>query len=242
MQKFFIKLIIEIGLRQEQKFLRLLAKIEYGVSIFCKKLSQLAYNEKHYNLLTLLQTHAKEEAHHGKMLATLADGVDRISLEESSGRWVSMVKLSDGEDIARYNPDKLTIKSKPITWESTKFPGDKLVGEFENLDGLSKRYYSLRLLFGGKSAEDFTWADRLAFMHALEGATKIFYEILSTVTKSSSLQAIALQIANDEQEHANYLYYSLFGFSPVPEADIQYWESRITKAMWGLIIDIWRNM
>ena len=229
---FLTKLIINIGLRQEQKFLRLLAKAEFGVSIFCKKLAVAAAEENKPNLAALLQSHAKEEEKHGKMLASLVDGNERFHTE-GSGRFISIVR-PNGEELRR-NPDK-TSQGKILEWDSINFPGERLIGNFENFDGLSKRYFTLRLLFGNKSAFDYNWDDRLAFMYVLEQETQCFYEHLATSSATSALKAIASQIARDELRHTDYLKKTLLHRN----ADVEKWRDRMMVAFWGLVIDLVR--
>ena len=147
---FLTKLIINIGLRQEQKFLRLLSKIEFGISIFLKKLAVAAEEENKLNLAALLKSHSKEDEKHGRMLLSLADGSDRFTTE-GTGRFISIIR-PNGEDL-RSNAEIEAI-GKILEWDSSKFPGERLIGIFENLDGLSKRYLSMRLLFRNRSAFD----------------------------------------------------------------------------------------
>jgi rubrerythrin len=196
-----LKLLIKLGLRDEKRFLRLLAKLEYGVSLFCSKLSAIAANEGHENLSTLLTTQAREEKHHGRMLASLADGKERVT----------------------------PLKNAPGSWQD---------GHFENFDGISKRYVSLRLLFGNRRADDYQWCDRLAFMCVLEEQTSAVYEILSEIG-NEQLRAIAQQIKNDEIGHCDCLKYALAQFSHFPEADLQKWEKRLFWAKLGLLVDMW---
>lgn len=193
------KLIIWIGLRREKQLLRMLAKIEFGVSIFCRKLAVTAYQDKYPNLAELLINHAKDEENHGKMLASLADGSDRPTL------------------------------AKTGTFKPT--------GEFENFDGISKRYYSLRWFFKDRHAFDHDWGDRLAFMQLLECETQAFYEVLSKSNCSEPLKAIASKIADDEQGHGNYLSSLLYCYS---EVNIEKWRRRLILAKLGLIVDVWK--
>jgi hypothetical protein len=230
---FLTKIIINIGLRQEQKFLRLLAKIEFGVSIFCKKLAAAASVENKPNLAALLQSHAKEEEKHGKMLASLADGNERFH-HEGSGRFISIVR-PNGDELRR-NQD-LEAQGKILEWDSVNLPGERLQGLFENFDGLSKRYLSLRLLFGNRSAFDYSWDDRLAFMCVLEQSAQQFYGHLANSQRASEpLRAIASQIALDELDHADYLKSLLLYHN----TDIEKWRDRLWLASWGLVIDMWK--
>jgi hypothetical protein len=230
-----LKLLIYLGLRDKQRFLRLLAKIEFGIAIFCFKLQGQALAENRPNLATMLETHRKEENKHGKMLASLADGCgDRVSLTENSGRWIEVTRPS-GETIVN-RPDNTAIP-KSVTWDSYKFPGEQLTGLFENFDGISKRYISARLLFKNRAAFDYPWEDKLAFMYVLEEATAAFYQEL-TKCDDLALRAIASQIVSDEFNHANYLKLALANFAPIPQAAIDKWQSRLWWTKWGLVIDI----
>jgi hypothetical protein len=233
-----IRFAIRLGLRNKQRFLRVLAKIEFGVAIFCFKLQYQALAENLLNLATMLEMHGKEENKHGKMLASLADGCsDRIALTENSGRWIKITRPS-GETIVN-RPDDNTAIPKCITWASYKFPGEQLTGLFENFDGISKRYISARLLFGNLAASDYPWEDKIAFMYVLEEATASFYQELMKCD-DSALSAIARQIITDEFNHANYLKLALANFAPIPQFAIDKWHSRLWWARWALIIDIIR--
>lgn len=234
-----IKIIIYLGLKDEQRFLRLLAKLEYGVSIFCNKLAQQASEERHFNLATSLEKHAQEEERHGKMLASLIDGNLRIRKTDKTGRWTKLIRLTTGENIAEPNPEK-DCQIQKIVWDSYKYPGEKLEGYFESFDGLSRRYISLQLLLGGRKATDFDWSDRLAFMHCLEEGTREFYRVLSQEGKSEPLRAIVSQIMDDEASHSEYLRYALGHFTHFPDDEIKKWQRRLWWGMLGLLIDMWR--
>lgn len=231
---FLTKVIISIGLRQEQKFLRLLAKVEFGISVFCKKLAATALAEGNKsNLAAQLESHAKQDEKHGKMLASLVDGNERFH-HEGTGRFISIVRPS-GEEL-RSNAE-IEAEGKDLEWDSVIFPGERLIGIFENFDGLSKRYLSMRLLFGNRSAFDYPWDDRLAFMCVLEQQAQHFYEHLAINQHASpALRAIASQIALDEVEHADYLKHSLFHYN----GDIEKWRDRMWLASLGLIVDMWK--
>ncbi|MCC5618825.1 ferritin-like domain-containing protein [Nostoc sp. CHAB 5836] len=216
-----IKILIYIGLRNEQQFIRLLAKLEYGVAIFCFKLAAIALEEHRYNLAKLLQEHARDEQRHGKMLSSLSG--DKIKLSET-GQWIELYQ----------NQELKVIKN---TDEETKvLQGVYYSGQFENLDGISKRYLSLRILFQGKSAIDYPWEDRFAFMQILEEGTGKLYKALSKVASTESLRAIASQIAQDEVNHQDYLWHASYDWYP----DLIKWESRVGWAMWGLAVDLFK--
>ena len=228
---FLTKLIINVGLRQEQKFLRLLAKIEFGVSIFCKKLAVVAEQENKLNLAAQLKLHAKQEEKHGIMLLCLADGNRRFTLE-GTGRFIELLR-PNGEDL-RCNVD-LDAEGKIVEWDSTIFPGERLVGIFENFE-LSKRFCCLRLLFGNKSAFDYNWDDRLAFMFVLEQQTQQFYQLLAVNSTSIPLRIIASKIALDELNHTDYLKNVLFHYN----GDVEKWRDRFWFAQIGLVFDAWK--
>jgi hypothetical protein len=229
-----IRLIIKLGLRDKQNFLRLLAEIEFGVAIFCFKLQEQARKQFLHNLATMLEAHGNEENKHGKMLAACADGVERITRTET-GHWLSIIR-PNGENIAK--PSKSNPSSgKAIAWDSIKFPGERLLGVFKNFDGISKRYLSARIFFGNQSASDYPMCDKLAFMYILEEETTKFYRQMSEV-EDERLKAIALQITGDEFNHANYLKLALANFDPMPEAAIDKWRDRLWWAKWGLVVDL----
>ncbi|MCC5616526.1 ferritin-like domain-containing protein [Nostoc sp. CHAB 5836] len=234
-----IKIIVFLGILNKQKFIRTLAKIEYGNAIFCDKLAHIAIQENRLELAKLLKTHGNEENKHGNMLASLADGCDRIS-RVGTGRWV---KIFRGEENIVKN-DIPSSNLKVIEWDSINFPGEKLTGLLENFDGMSYRFVSSRLLFKGQTAFDYSWEDKLAFMYVLEEEVAALYQELVDAD-DPKLSAIALQITGDELNHANYLKLVLADFAPLPQAAIDKWRHRVWWAKWGLIVDgiqfLWRK-
>ena len=199
-----------------------------------------AHNEGHFNLATLLEAHAIDEKKHGRMLAAIADGERKIvPLKGGVGRWVKIQRLATGEIMERATPDPDAI-SRQITWDSVRFPGEQMQGYFENFDGLSQRYFSLWLLFGGRPAASFEWHDKLAFMCALEKGTQEFYRVFEQSITLESTKAIVASIIVDESKHSDYLYSCLRQFSDFPDADIMKWRFRLSVAFWGLLVDVWR--
>lgn len=229
--QFLFTIIIKLGLTKPKLFLRTLIKLEYGVSAFCSKISAEAYNQGYFNLSSLLETHAKEENKHGLMLGALADGQNKILLR-GTGRWLSFKNVHTGIELA-------TLPEPSTPGKVIFMPEKNILGIFQNLDGLSQRYLSLRLLFRGKKAADFDWCDRIAFMCALEHISQQFYAKLADIA-DEPLKAIALQISQDELEHSDYLKYTLTSMSNLPSQDIKKWEGRIGWSMLGLVFDVWR--
>jgi predicted metal-dependent hydrolase len=226
--RLLIKTIIYYGLKNQAKFVRLLAKLEYGVSACLVNLSKQAIKDGYPNLSKMLRSHASEERNHGRMLATLVDGKQRIELR-GNGRWLSLVK--EGQEIANH-PEKGTGKVVAC---------DNAVGIFDNLDGISRRYLALRVLLRGKKIEELSWGDRLACMHVLEEGTLKFYNVLAeSDSVPIELRAIALKIAGEEAGHSNYLKYSLSHFTHISSAEISEWRSRVFWAQFGLIWDFWK--
>lgn len=236
MWRSLVRFIIYLGLRDKPKLFRFLAEIEYGVAIFCEKLQRQAISENLPNLARLLEDHGKQEKKHGKMWASLADGSSRIHLSDN-GQWIEMVRPS-GENIAK--PTLNNGVTKTIVWDSVKFPGEQLVGLFKNFDGISKRYLTGQIMFGGRAAFDFSWEDKLAFFHLLEEETAILCQVITESTDDDAIRAIALQITGDELNHANYLKSALNQFAPLPEAALDKWRDRLWWAKWGLAVDIAR--
>jgi|GEM_PF-3592850 len=240
-----LELIIKIGTlkRNKQKFLRLLAKLEYGLAAFCSKLKDQASEEGLVYLETMLCQHQKEEYNHGLMLSTCGDGKNRISPDRvgATGRWVKILK--DQENLTAKNITNnipATIQTKTIEWDSIKYPGEKLKGVFESFDGISFRYLALRLLFRNQPASSYSWIDKLAFMSVLEEATGAFYRRLMNVD-DAGLSAIAAKIAGDEFNHANYLVIALNAITNSSEETqkaIQKWRDRIYWSKFGLIFDV----
>jgi hypothetical protein len=221
------RLIIYLGLKKQNEFIRLLAKLEYGVSACLLNLSKEAEKDGYYNLAKMLRSHSSEERNHGRMLATLVDGKHRIEAKEN-GRWLSLKK--DGDEIAKHPEDG---EGKIVTWGNT-------VGIFDNLDGISQRYLALRMLFKGKKIQELSWSDRLACMHVLEEGTLAFYNELSSFETPYKLKMTAIKIAGEEAGHSNYLKYTLSHFADAPDAEISKWRSRIFLASFGLIWDFWK--
>ncbi|MBO3459943.1 ferritin-like domain-containing protein [Aetokthonos hydrillicola Thurmond2011] len=247
MKKLIIYLIIYIGLRRKQRFIRQLSKLEYGVSIFCKK---LAANSPTPDLAQMLNNHAIQEAHHGRMLDSLANGTQheaseneryfrkRFSIRETDkGKFIS-IKRSNGEELLNCVDTDINTKGIRLQWDSCKL-GEQLVGIFENFDGISQRYLSAKLLFDGKSADSFDWADKLAFMHVLEQETEQFYLALAKIESGTPLGAIASQIVKDEQHHADYLKSTLTQFSTSPQQEIAKWQCKVRSCAPAVLVDLW---
>lgn len=224
-----LKLIVFIGRHKEQQFFRELAKIEYSVGIFCSKLAAIAANEGKLHLSKDLSIHSTQETKHGKMLASLCDGKDKIVPDKNTNGKLLTKQLGDINLIKpTYAIHSNDVKS--MSWK--RLTGEHVTATFENFDGLSDRYISLRFLFAGKKAAEFSWDDRFAFMHALERVTELFYQLLSESKCSPALKAIAAQIANDEQQHSDYL------LKLSSSESIEYWNNRIQLAIWVTILDL----
>lgn len=230
------KLIIHFGLRNKPVFITTIAKIEYGVAIFCRKLaSQVEELGDNYSYLSqLLKCQANDEIKHGKMLSSL---VEKINLQ-ANGQCLTKFRPATQEYII--SPPQVQSASNTvfIEWDSIGFPGEKIQAIYENFDGISKRYLSARLLFEGKSADSFDLIDQLAFMHVLEEETQKFYIILAELTQQTSLGAIASQIAADEKHHADYLKSKIDHFIPFSQ-NIEKWRRKVMKAKWAVPIDLW---
>ncbi len=221
-----IKLIIYFGCKNLPEFVRLLAKLEYGVSACLTNLALQAEKDNYHGLAAQLSKHAAEEKSHGKMLGSLIDGKRRIELR-GGGRWLSLTD-GKGNEIANH----------PEAGNGKLITSGKYSGIFDNLDGISQRYKSLQLLLWGKKINDLPWESRLACMACLEEATLRFYIILaSTSNLDFEIRAIALKIAGEEGCHANYFKYVLPQFSYFPEKELNKWRLRIFWARFALIID-----
>jgi rubrerythrin len=230
-----IKLIICLGLINKPIFILAIAKIEYGVAIFCKKLaSELSNLGKDYSyLVQLLECQSQEEVKHGKMLSSL---ILKINLKDN-GQCLTKFRPATGEYIVNVNQDKYISSPVSVEWDSLSFPGEKIQATYENFDGISKRYLSARLLFNGRSASTFDLVDKLAFMHVLEQETCRFYTFLARITKGTALGAIALTIAADEKHHADYLKSKINHFIPFTQ-NINKWQNKITVAKWAILFDL----
>jgi len=227
-----LKLLCVIGILNKQRFLRNLAKIEYGNSIFLEKLSKKAEQQGHLEFSQALIKHSKEENKHGIMLASLADGTNRIS-RSGNGRWIKI--LRSGNNIVK-NLISFNNKPKIIQWNSSKYPGEKLIGMLESFDGMSFRYISARLLFKNISASDYSIPDQLAFMIILEKEVNLLYQELAK-TNNLALRTILNLILDDEINHVNYLEKWLNYFSQTPQELTTHWNNRVKLAKWGLVID-----
>ena len=227
-----LKLLCVIGKLDKQRFLRNLAKIEYGNSIFLEKLSKKAEQQGYLEFSQELLKHSKEENKHGIMLASVADGTNRIT-RSGNGRWIKI--LRSGNNIVK-NLIPFSNKPKIIQWDSSKYPGEKLIGTLESFDGMSFRYISARLLFKNISASDYSIPDQLEFMIILEKEVNLLYQKL-TKTNDIALRTIFGLILYDEINHANYLEKWLNSFSPTPQQVKTHWDNRVKLAKWGLVID-----
>jgi hypothetical protein len=114
------------------------------VSIFCQKLADSATSQQFSDLAAHFHLHAVQEERHGKMLASLVDGNQRFILL-GNGRFASMKRSGNNEELLA-RPSLESPQGTRIKWNSSKFPGEQITAIFENLDGLSQRYFSLKLL------------------------------------------------------------------------------------------------
>lgn len=229
--QFLVKTIINLGLNNQQRFLRLLAKLEYGVAACLANLSIDAEKSNYPGLAAQLRSHCLEERNHGKMLATLADGKDKIKLKEN-GTWIYLEEKGT-EPVNNFNKFDNPSKSKILT-------GEEYCGIFENLDGISQRYLGLKLFLRGQKVADMSWCDRIACMVVLEESTLGFYNELASSSASDNIRVIAMKIAGEEASHANALKYSLYHFTLFPQYSLDKWRSRLFFAQFGLLWDFWK--
>ena len=220
-------------MKYPDSFIRLLSKLEYNNYIYLTKLADRAKEEGHQdNLVNILNSQAKEEKYHGKVLSALVDGISKLRLKDN-GYFKSLISEDKSLNYTDYKDNSKTVK---VIWFSQQLQS-KVTGEFVNLDGVSKRYISSYLLFRGKTAFSYDWADQLALMSVLEEQTTLFYKRLS-VRESSPLQRISLKFANQEDNHYKTLYYALTSFTATPNYYMDKWKARLFFAKIGLIIDI----
>lgn len=224
-----LRLVVYLGLKNTKEFVRLLAKLEYGVSSALNNLACDADKSNYPNLAAMLRAHSSEEFNHGRMLATWCDGKNSIRAR-GAGRLLSW-KNSAGVELARFPEEKEGIK---IIFDKD---GEQYTGIFENLDGISQRYLSLRIFFRGKKIIELPWKDRLACMLALEAQTRALYVELSKSPCPQELRAIFSKIAQEESSHSDYLESVLRDFSPCPNQEVDRWRSRMNLASLGLIYD-----
>jgi rubrerythrin len=229
--QFLVRTIINLGLKNQQKFLRLLAKLEYGVAACLANLVIDAEKSNYPGLAAQLRSHSLEERNHGKMLATLADGKDKIKSKEN-GAWIYLEEKGI-ELVNSFNKFDNPSKSKILT-------GEEYCGIFENLDGISQRYLGLRLFLRGQKVADMSWCDRIACMMVLEQSTLGFYNELASSPVPDNIRLIAMKIAGDEAVHASMLKYSLCHFTHFPELSLDKWRSRLFFAQFGLLWDFWK--
>lgn len=224
------RLIIYFGSKNLPDFIRLLAKLEYGVSACLSNLAIAAQADNYPNLNKQLLGHAAEERNHGRMLATLADGKRRINLK-GNGRWLSL--RIGGEEKSNHPEEG---DGKLIIFETGN-------GIFDNLDGISQRYLALKVFLKGKKMSELPWSDRLACMAVLEEGTLGFYNELSSCEGIPNyIRVVAMKISGEEAGHANYLKYMLPQFTPTPSLEMQKWRDRLFWAKLALIWDFWQFM
>jgi rubrerythrin len=244
MLNILIKSIIHVGLKgyseesiesdkAARRLLRELGRIEFGVAVFCRKLSIQAKSQGDTNLADMLLKHANSEERHGKMLGSLADGSARLRLDAGNGMWVE-IKLEGETDLIK--PIESDRCFHQLSWNSTRYPGKRIFAKMEHFDGISQRYLALRILFDGKKPESLSWKDKLAFMAVLEDGTRSFY--MELAKQPGALGAIASQIAEDEEHHANYLKSAVGQFSSCPLEEIRHWQKRVAIASIFVLFDL----
>ncbi len=221
-----LKLIIWLGLRYSNQFIKLLAKLEYNNAIYLKKLADKAKEDNYFNLSDILLTQSKEEELHGKALSCLIDGKNKFNLVDN-GYWQSLTNRNGSTVIDYYDKND---KSIDLSWGNIK-------GSFVQLDGVSQRYISAKWFFKNKKASEYSWEDQLAFMTILEKETAKLYSLLGNQVESP-LQRLSVKFAKEEQNHQTTLYYTLSSFTSIPNYYIDKWSERLFVAKLGLLLDI----
>ncbi len=211
--EYILNYLISFGLKREKTFLRELCRLEYGVSVFCHKLSIQASEQGLDALAKVLEEQGNSELKHGIMLGGLVDGKSKLVVNSGgTGHWTPGQPLPCGG------------------WQR---------GKRQSFDGLSQKYFGLRMLFNGRKAENYNWIDKLAFMHVLELGTGRFYSALSSHSLAPEpLKAIASKIKTDEQNHALQLFFWMEYFSDRKEFYIRKWSLKSKLAMPGLLVDL----
>ena len=122
-RQIIIKILVWVGLRYPEKFIRELAKVEYGVAYYVRKLGDQVPSWKHK-----FYAHAIQEKYHGRMLAALigeapeSEGgmaqkkwaytpfVGNTQIEGVGKRYCVMRKILHGKSLDEYPfIDKLSI-------------------------------------------------------------------------------------------------------------------------------------
>lgn len=110
-------------------------------------------------------------------------------------------------------------------------------GNYIAFDGISQRYWSARLFFGFKSADEFSWSDILSFMTIIEGIVVCFYKVL-TATNDIAVNAIALKILQEEIKQVECLKNCLSSLHPGPNFLAFKWQVRVILGAVGAILDL----
>lgn len=192
-QRLIIRLLIRFYLSKIElkKIIRLLGILECGFHDFCYKKSLQALDENRLDLSDNFLRQAFEEDLHARMLWSLADGLDRPRRDSEH-------KQHHG--VTLENSAYFVEGAK--TWQSTR---DGKTRQWQNTDGISVRYASARAFFMAKKAEDYNWANALAFMCVGECLGTDFYSELA----QWSLAPTFLKIAEHEKGHMRHLWKAL---------------------------------
>lgn len=224
-------------MKQQQKFLRLLGKIEFGLANCCENLEALARKDGHEDLANIFLKHKKEEKKHGDMLSAIADGDSRVKYSPS----MPIKLILPNNKVINYHPEANTEVFES-SWLSP-FHGVEVKCVFEHLDGLSGKYISIKKFLDGKKISDYGWQDRLAILSVLECGARTFYlYLIDSSHTNESIRAISIQILDDENRHERDFRAILDNHSTNSSELIKKWNYRASIASLWLLLDAWKQL
>ncbi|MGI8933954.1 MAG: hypothetical protein ACR2FS_07760 [Phormidesmis sp.] len=158
------------------KLIRLLARLELGIFLFCDRKRAQAEAAGMSSLAEALQLQAAQELGHHGQLRRLA-GDERYGKLKWAKTYAKAIREQAGEQAV--DPD----------WCP---------------EGISRRYLSARVWFAGQRACDLDWPDAIALMCVGEAAAAAFYRVLGWLSPMP-YRAVFRRIASDEQGHQSEL-------------------------------------
>lgn len=187
--------------------IKLLARLEYGVYIYCQHKQRQAESEGKTELAKALSLHAAQELGHHNILKSLIDSEHK--------------KTYAAKGYSAY------VHGHPTNYQVS---GDSFLAP----EGISRRYLISRIAFEGGKAKELDWPNSLAMMAVGESLARKFYRALSAfvLTPSDYWPAFA-DIANDEADHCAQLIDHLTrAVSPEQVYELtEQWRKRAKKAL-----------
>lgn len=164
--------------------IRLLARLEYGVFLFCDRKRADAEAAGYVDLAAALKLQAAQELGHHSQMRRLAGDFGYSSQPSWAKSYSALIHSAERVP-------------KPLSRQNDWTP-----------EGISRRYVSTRIWFGGQRACDLDWENAIALMAVGEAAAAWFYRLLSWLAPAL-YREVFRSIADDEAKHQDGLHRAL---------------------------------